>query len=188
MRKIILFIAAFSLHSAGAAVHLKPSGGGVDFIAVGRPSFLKIHGKGKPVTGELVVQDGQVDGQVDFELNSLDTGIGLRNGHMKEKFLEVAKYPEARLSLSAQALPRAWSPESAQMDSVAFTGQLTLHGVSKSVSGHFKISEEREVEADFKIKLSDFGIDIPRYAGITVADEVQIKVRIDDLNELKATR
>src|SRR5262245_17940595 len=79
---------------------LASSKGTVEFEAIGRPSALKIHGKGEAPKGKLTVKDSQVSGQVSFRLDSLQTGIALRDKHMKEKYLESEKFPEATLQIT----------------------------------------------------------------------------------------
>jgi len=40
----------------------------------------------------------------DVDLNTLDTGIGMRNNDMKEDFLETGKYPSATFKLTSSSL------------------------------------------------------------------------------------
>lgn len=78
---------------------------------------------------------------------------------------------------------QGWSLEKPELKDANFTGQLTLHGVTKPVTGKVNMSDEKEIEAGFKIKLSEYKIDIPKYLGITVADEVEVTVKIDEIAE-----
>ena len=75
--------------------------GDVKFTAVGKPGFLKIRGesKGQFPKGSIKIEKDSVTGEFDFDLKNLDTGIELRNTHMKDKYLEVAKFPSAKLVL-----------------------------------------------------------------------------------------
>ena len=95
----------------------------------------------------------------------------MRDRHMKEKYLETAKYPNADLELA----PCALGDSETKCD-----GRLTLHGVTKPVSVHVKSSpagdKRRKIDAGFSVKLSDFGIAIPKFANVTVAEEVEITV------------
>ena len=99
------------------------------------------------------------------------TGIDKRDEHMRERYLEVAKFPIATLEL--KPMP-AFAPGKG-----AFEGVLDLHGNKRPVSGSIEIRKRQqafEVEGDFQIKLGDFGIAIPKFAGITVAEDVAIHV------------
>ena len=154
------------------------SGGHLEFLALGRPAMIRIKGEAPAPQGELTINEGLVQGQFRLALASLNTGIEMRDKHMKEKYLEVDKSPEAILIIESLSL------KNLEMgDDLPFEGQLTLHGQKQKVSGKLSYKTpgptQKTAHAEFKFKLSEFGIQIPSYAGITVADEVQLKI---DLN------
>ena len=157
--------------------------GTTTFLAKGHPSAMHINGKGDAPTGKLDVKDGKVSGVLALNLESLDTGIGMRTHHMKEKYLEVGKFPQAKLTLNN--LPLAAADTTAKdfsLDKVPFTGILSLHGVNKPVSGLARIERKGanlHLNAEFPLKISDYGIEIPSFAGITVADEVDVVIQSD---------
>lgn len=169
--------------------------GGVEFQAVGKPSLLRINGKGTPPKGEFTVggdnasgtkgSDGKiVTGEITFDLATLDTGIEMRNSHMKEKYLEVGRFPQAKLKLTEVVLPSSWSTNQPEVKDTAFKGLLTLHGIEKPVSGTFSASKNGAgigIDAKFTTKITDFGIEIPKYLGITVAEEVNVRVSMSEL-------
>lgn len=149
----------------------------VEFLAVGKPSMIKIKGKGGPLAGKLNIDGPKVSGLIDIALATFDTGIELRNSHMKEKYLHIDKYPKAQLTLSKVNLPQDWNSK-ANLSDVDFDGLLKLHGVEKPVSGKLsltKLENKIDGKALFKFKISDFGIDVPSYAGIKVTDEVSVE-------------
>ncbi len=158
------------------AAPMKTTGGALTFTAIGKPGFLKIHGDSKPVgpTGKVEFTDSGLSGKFAFDLKTLDTGIDLRNEHMKEKYLEIKKYPQAELTLSELKI----KPEDLKSDFERdFSGLLALHGVSKNVEGKFKWNAaKQEIKAQFEIKVSDFNIDIPKYLGVTVSEKVEVQV------------
>ena len=163
MKTIILLTAAFlSL----------PSEAGVKFLAIGNPSAIRIQGEGKTLTAEKTEwKDGKVSGNFRVPLDSLETGIAMRDRHMKEKYLETAKFPNADFELS----PCALGETETKCD-----GKLTLHGVTKPVSVRVKGSpagdKRMKIDAGFSVKLSEFGIAIPKFANVTVAEDVEITV------------
>lgn len=162
--------------------YLDPNSGAVVFKAIGRPSALKITGKGNAPRGEFKFSDEKMaSGSATFDLNSLDTGIEGRDKHMKEKYLETQKYPDAKLTLQKITLTKnALGESSISADSVPFEGLLRLHGIEKPISGSLKVSGDShaaKVEAQFKLKLADYGIAVPSFAGITVANEVEVSVQ-----------
>jgi polyisoprenoid-binding protein YceI len=96
---------------------------------------------------------------------------------MKNKYLETAKFPEAKLTF-------AGLPFSAQMKT--FKAKLLLHGVEKEIFGTCTVAGgDLKTLADFEITLSDFNIEIPSYMGIKVADKVKVSVLINKFNVIK---
>lgn len=180
MKLISSFIVLIFINSTASAATTKylSTTGQVKFLAIGKPGFLKIKGEsqGKSPTGDILVENNAATGQMSFSLNHLTTGLGLRDQHMKEKYLEIQKFPEASLKI----LPISISETDLKNKiKKSFTGQLNLHGITKDISGQFTFdSQTKEVSAAFKIVLSDFGIDIPEYLGVTVSETVEIDVQL----------
>ena len=118
------------------------------------------------------------DGSLAVDLRTLDTGIGLRNDHLREKYLEVDKgagYDKAVLSdIDLKGL----NPDAPEGKG-SFTGSLTLHGVTKTVTGPVEIKKTGSglrVKASFPVNLSDYNIPEPRYLGVGVKNTVQVEV------------
>ena len=123
---------------------------------------------------------GALGGEIRVDLASLDTGIELRNTHLREKYLEVARGAEfANAVLSAVRLDKADAPTF--RGQTPFTGTLLLHGTRRSVAGQADIHPEGQdvrVVASFPVRLDDYGIAPPRYLGVGVKNEVQVKVSL----------
>ena len=127
------------------------------------------------VKGEVTVAGPAqpLAGALQVDLQSLETGIGLRDRHMKHNYLEVEKgveYAAARL-------------EDIRVDALAgktmFRGVLTLHGSRRAVTGTAEIKQTASgyrVEASFPLRTADFGIPEPTYLGVGVKQEVQVRV------------
>ena len=161
-------------------VNLDQGSGNVEFNATGRPSALKIHGKGAAPKGNLKVESGTATGTIAFDLNTLDTGIEMRNKHMKTKYLETEKFGQSSIQITKLSIPEALMKENGSVNQLPFQGILSLHGVQKPVTGMAKVARngnQLNVTADFGLKISDFGIASPGFAGITMADDVQIIVQ-----------
>ena len=61
-----------------------------------------------------------------------------------------------------------------------FQGVLSLHGIEKPVSGTVKAQRngnQLNVAASFGLKVTDYGIAIPSFAGVTMAESVDIDVQ-----------
>jgi polyisoprenoid-binding protein YceI len=174
MKLLLLFLFSGSIGVAAVDAQefqFQPEKGQVEFKTKGWPNLVTIKGEGQGVTGQLQQQDSKVSGTLTFQLASLKTGIELRDSHMKDTYLEVEKYPTTTLTLNDVVVPE-------DLDgSFEFSGLLNLHGVEKEVRGEAELNADGQVvkmTAEVPIKLSDFGIAIPSYKGITVAEKVTI--------------
>jgi polyisoprenoid-binding protein YceI len=139
--------------------------------------MIRIKGVSPGPDGRVEISDKDVTGEFKLNLKNLSTGIEMRDRHMKEKYLEIATNPEATLIIQTLSIK---DHENSQ--DLLFHGTLSLHGKIKPVSGVVSfetVADLKKTHAEFKIRLSDFGITIPSYAGITVADEVQLKMDIN---------
>lgn len=171
-----------SVRAAGSEnwiANLDKGEGSVEFVAVGKPKAIKILGKGDQAKGQLTWEKGKGAGKVTFALASLETGINLRNEHMKKKYLETEKYPDATLVITSIALPSAKAQGDFSVENAPFAGNLSLHGVTKPIQGTATVKRDGnqlQIESGFVIKITDFKIEVPSYMGITVADEVQVQV------------
>ena len=170
---ITLPVASF----AATSLTNQPGSGTVDFLAVGRPSMLKIHGTGGGPEAKLQLDGAKLKGKITMDLNKLDTGISLRTEHMKEKYLDVKAYPKSILSLTDAAVDGDFSKTLSNGGEKTFRGKLSLHGKEKGVEGTYT-AHDGVVKAKFPLTISDYGIDIPKYLGITVADTVNVEVEI----------
>jgi polyisoprenoid-binding protein YceI len=159
-------------------VDLNKGSGQVSFHAVGKPKMLNIHGKGAKASGQFLITAGKVQGKASFDLKTLDTGIEMRNSHMKEKYLEVGKFPNADFVITEINLPNPLPSGDFSKDA-PFKGKLTLHGVTSDVSGIAKINKSGATltgNVQFDTTVKSFNIDLPSFAGITMADDVKVEV------------
>ena len=118
------------------------------------------------INGQVVKEaKGYSAENLTIPLGELKTGIELRDNHMKNKYLEVEKYPVATIK-------KAQGHENG-----AFSGEIEIHGVTKPVTGTYKV-EGDALKAEFTVKMSDFNIEKARYMGIGAKDEVKIESTI----------
>src|SRR5437868_9273038 len=116
----------FATLTVGAAT-IEVSKGHVEFLAIGKPSAIKIRGKGDRLQSQLQFnKDKTLTGKVVFDLSSLDTGIETRNQHMKEKYLETGKFRDAELTLKSLSLPQDLCKENVKLEKSPFEGTLKL--------------------------------------------------------------
>lgn len=177
MKKIILALTLLTISTGSyAATSLKmgPKDGKIEFLAKG--PLVRVNGKGPGATGVLKVTDGKASGTLALDLKSLDTGISLRDDHMKNKYLEVGKEGNAKalLTLKDVVLPANMKGKG------KFAGLMKLHGVEKPVKGTFKMKGVKkgkaQINAEFKLKFSDYKIPLPSFKLVSVGEEISIKV------------
>lgn len=182
MKSVFGFILlSASLGFAAPTEYKVGPGAEATFEAVGKPAMLKIKGHGAVVRGDLQLNAEASRGKFEIDLEQFDTGIEMRNKHMKEKYLETARFPTALLEVTKVDLPKDFTPGKELAD-VNFSGTLTLKGVPKPVSGKLKISGAKlKTEAEFSFSLKDYPIELPHYLGITLADRVIINATLPEL-------
>jgi len=157
------------ISSSGHAALSSPSDVRVGFLAAG-PAGLTIEGK----TSELSVAEANGVVVLTVPLANLTTGISLRDKHMREKYLEAAKYPTAVLTVARTALKVPPSGEGTEGDA---TGTLQLHGQTKPVTVHYDAKSEGgkvATRGKFHINMNDFGIKTPSYLGVSVKPDVEV--------------
>ncbi len=122
--------------------------------------------------------DGTTSGTLRIPLETFDTGIGLRNTHMRENYLETGKGPDfAHATLTQIVL--AQPGVAASGGRTSFEARLLLHGVTQDVRGTARVERTGDgarVEATFPVSLSAHGVPEPRYLGIGVRDELEVRV------------
>ncbi|MCB0406084.1 MAG: YceI family protein [Bdellovibrionales bacterium] len=167
---------------AGAAINLSTTKNQVEFLAVGQPSAIKIRGKLEKdkLSGTCSLEKTTFACSGKIPLDSLDTGIKLRNEHLKEKYLETAKYPESTLVIDPIQLGEGADTPNLEKKG-EFKGKLTLHGVTREEKGQYELKKEAgklKANFEFEIELEPYKIEIPSYLGIKVSKKVEVKVEI----------
>jgi polyisoprenoid-binding protein YceI len=117
-------------------------------------------------------------GALSADLRALDSGIGLRNEHMRGNYLEVGKGAGFDKAVISDIHLGDVDAESFS-GRTRFTGTLALHGARAPVKGQAEIQREGSrirIEASFLLALVDFGIAKPQYLGVGVKSEIQVTV------------
>ena len=144
----------------------------VVFKATG-PAGLSFEGKSNAIN----VKDNGASLIVTVKLDAFATGIELRDRHMKEKYLETAKYPTASLEVDKGRLQL---PAGSAV-SAAVEGKLTLHGVTRPVRVSYRADgdpKNAKVIGSMHINMKDFKIEVPSYLGVTVKPNVDVDVKM----------
>ena len=143
----------------------------VGFTCIG-PGGLHVNG----TSDELSFQDKGDTLVVTVPMTKLTTGIGLRDTHMHEKYLESQKYPTAELSVPRVGLK---FPGDGETVNATAPGTLSLHGKSQPVTFHYRAVRKgnaTDVQGEVHLNMNDYEITTPSYLGITVKPQVDITV------------
>lgn len=149
----VLAIVGIYIGSTLRAINIPDSSHYIEFVAKGTPNFLKIVGRGENSCVGLV-SNGK--GKIQCRLDSLDTGIDMRNTHMLG-YLGASKHPMVTLTFRSKG--------------DTFEGILELNGKRSGVTGSYS---ESPLKFDFTIDINDYGIDTPKYLGIGIEPDIRI--------------
>jgi polyisoprenoid-binding protein YceI len=169
-RSVALGLAAISVTAIAQAALSAPRDAHVAFEAAG-PAGMKIEGS----TSELKIDEADGNVTIDVPLANLVTGIALRDRHMREKYLEVQKFPDAVLVVTRSALKIPASGARAEADA---PGTLKLHGQVRPVTVHYDATADGDgllVHGAVHVKMDDYGIALPSYLGVTVKPDVDVR-------------
>jgi polyisoprenoid-binding protein YceI len=151
----------------------------VNFLA--NSTFGKIEGITNEISGYVKWEgdDTLSTSEVNFEvpLDSIDTGVGLRNKHMREKYLETEKYPKVIYTGKLSG----WGKDQADSNKylVSTEGKISIHGVEKplSISGYLTKNENMyHVQFFFSLNIKDFNIDKPRFLLVSMNQILRLKI------------
>lgn len=138
----------------------------VSWKAVGNPGLVSINAEGGKAKGKFEHVGATVIGTVECDAASFTTANSMRDEHMRDKYLEVAKFPKITL---------VFDPFKSDKDFV-WTGKLTIKGATHEVKGTGSI-DGAKVTAKFTVDITQYPeIGVPSWLGITVAKDVEVNV------------
>lgn len=118
---------------------------------------------------------GSINGAVLIELSTFETGISLRDRHLRNNYFEVQRGAEFAVAKLENIKVERLSGKS------TFRGTLMLHGVRREISGTADVQSNGRgyrLNATFPLRISDFKIPEPQYLGVGVTDEISIQVAL----------
>lgn len=156
-----------------------------------------IVGTTNKIAGEIKVDPQNLKSDQQFarfevELASLDTGIGLRDRHMREQYLHTDKYPKAFFTLERIRKASAVKLEPNKPVTVTAEGTLELHGVKRAVEIPVKVTYLPEsqstmgklpgnllrITSQFPVKLADYNVERPQMVVLKVGETAHISLDI----------
>jgi len=150
----------------------------IKFLA--NSTFSNFEGTTSAVEGYIKWDSTQTNNsKIEFKvyLDSLDTGIGLRNTHMRDKYLETSKYPLAEFTGSVKNQIKKSNFES----EVKVEGILKIHGVERKQEIDGKLYDYGKlfkITSSFDILLSDFNIEEPSFLFVSVDNKITLVCNI----------
>lgn len=165
-----------------------------------------IQGNTSSITGSITIDEStdltkSPAATFDVDLAAIDTGIPLRNEHMRDNFLHTAKFPKATFVLKKFInAPTVMTP--GKKFSVQAEGTFSLHGktVTKKIPidlTYFKkcasTEDKREgcdliqIKAVFPVAFKDHGIERPTAVFQKLADQVVVTVSATAYNQVGPT-
>jgi polyisoprenoid-binding protein YceI len=130
-------------------------------------------GRTNQVTGTMTI-NGTTVSAVDLtvDMNSVSSDRSQRDGQFRGRIMDTSTYPTATFKLT-QPIQLATVPTDDSIISAKATGDLTMHGTTKSVT--FDLKAQRKdgninVNGEIPIVFADYGIDNPSGGPASVGD------------------
>ena len=135
------------------------------------PSFEEVAAKNNSVTAIINIENGEI--AVLALINGFQFKNALMEEHFNENYAESNQYPKAIFEGKIEN----YSKENIQ-GSLKIYGSLTFHGVTKIVKEIpvtiTKVRDEINIDGIFKLKASDFKIEIPKIVRNKIAEDVNV--------------
>lgn len=158
---------------AAMKVNGKPK---ISFSAEGNPGALDIEG----LSNQIAAKDDGTTLTFEVPLDSVTTGIDLRDEHMKKTYAETPKFPLVSLSVPKAAI--TWPQALGEEKKGTITADFNTHGVSKPVNVTYMLKKSKtgwRVQAKFEFDVAQHGIAIPSYLGVSVDPKMKADVTFD---------
>lgn len=191
----ILFSATVALGQNNKTFYINDKTGRDIVTFTSKAPLETIVGKTSQVRGYVTVDPadikGSATGKIEVDLASLQTGIGMRDRHMREQYLETDKFPKTTFEITRVVEAGGNVLEDQKPVEMVLEGNFTVHGVTRLIevpvtAKLIKESEETKarhpgdilhIQATFDVLLSDHQINRPQFVFLKL-DEKQ-KVDID---------
>jgi hypothetical protein len=145
----------------------------VSFMASGGMLVPDIPGE----TSALTVTDDGTTLTFTVPMSTVKTGIDLRDEHMLQRYVEVAKYPDATLRVPIASLVLPGKDGETRKGKADAT--FTVHGAAAPVKVAYTVRKRGDAyagEAEFTFDVRKHGIAVPEYQMVSVEPEMRAKV------------
>ena len=173
----ILTISISSPEKASAQEYMARDGY-VEFVS--QAPLLEFKGTSNYLNGLLDLEDNLVDFYID--LNTLDTGIELRNRHMRDRYLNTDRCPFAEFTGNLES---DFDPDRMEPQEAVVVGTFKVNCIENDirVQGTLEPTDEGiKLEASFQVLLKDYDIERPGVIFYELAEEqvINISILLDD--------
>ena len=120
--------------------------------------------------------------RIEVDLASLDTGIKLRNKHMRKNHLETKKYPKAVFTADRISERSSLSLVAGEPVTFHVTGNFELHGITREVTATVEatlnLEGDLEIVSRFDVLLSDYKIKRPRFLLLKLDETQKVTIKV----------
>ncbi len=182
VRWLALVVAAGPPSGAAAGTYVIAAGEDASRVTfTSKAPMETFQGRTHDISGTVVLAPGDGADTVRVAavvaMATLETGIGLRDRHMRENHLETDRFPEGRFEGEGVA---AAAPDGTPRP-VTLRGTLTLHGVARAVELPAALTAEGaglRLEASFPVALADHGIPRPGFLAMKLGEVQRVEVSV----------
>jgi len=161
-------------------------GGKNQVVFLSRATLESFEGKTRQVSGSVSLDPANladsIGVRVEVDLASLDTGISLRNKHMRENHLETDTYPKVVFEGARILEASSRSLEPGKVVHTRISGSFHLHGVSRTIEVPVDVTQAKDgslnVTAQFDVPLAQYNIDRPSFLLLKLNDTQRITLTV----------
>ncbi|XXK71524.1 YceI family protein [Clavibacter michiganensis] len=151
----------------------------VDEVLNGTP--VTVNGRTDAVTGDITVAGSQVTkGTMTVDVTQIHTDQPPRDAYFQNEAMKTGDFPTATFTLTQPIA--ADGVEAGVPATYDVTGDLTLHGVTKSVTAQMQASftsDGGQIVGSIPITFQDFGVQAPSLGFVTVEDHGSVEFSLD---------
>jgi len=133
---------------------------------------VTVAGTTDQVTGTVTVEgDSVTAATIDVDVASIATDSGNRDGYFRDDAMEASTYPTATFVLTQPI--DAGVPADGDVETVEATGDLTMHGVTQSVTVSLQAAlsgDGVQISGSVPVTFSDYGVEAPSFGFVQVED------------------
>ena len=143
-------------------------------VFTSRAPMLTFSGESTQLNGMIDLEQNLLDFYLDLE--TLETGIRLRDKHMRDSYLETDTYPFAEFRGQLVQVPDFVVSDTA---SVVAVGRFKVHGIEREIEVPGVLigrSEGLLLSAEWTIDLPDYEISVPKVVFYELSETQEIRI------------